>query len=164
MFRCALIHKDANRKISTVTLKWGNPKSSEDFHFRSEVTWRWTVGVEDKFTWKDISLSDEWPSWSLSPLCLFLFVSLPCLSLCLFLSLSHTPSPSFPLSRLTPSLSLPPSHSPTWLPLSLPPFLSLCLSFSLSKPMPQADTGDFPGSLISRCRVCMKQVSAADRL
>lgn len=27
-----------------------------------------------------------------------------------------------------------------------------------SKPKPQTDTGDFPGSLISRCRVCMKQL------
>lgn len=33
-----------------------------------------------------------------------------------------------------------------------------------SKPKPQTDTGEFPGSLISRCRVCMKQVSAADFL
>lgn len=33
--------------------------------------------------------------------------------------------------------------------------LSLC---SPSKPKPQTDAGEFPGSLISRCRVCMKQV------
>ncbi|KAF3848302.1 hypothetical protein F7725_021330 [Dissostichus mawsoni] len=29
-----------------------------------------------------------------------------------------------------------------------------------SKPKPQTDTGEFPGNLISRCRVCMKQLYA----
>lgn len=116
MFRCVLFHKDANGKMSTVTLKCRNPKCSEDvlFQIRGNMNMkrcsRGQVHMKRHFYYQmndhhDLSAS---PALSLS-------VSLslpPPLSFILSFSLPHTPS--FSLS------------------LSSPPSFSLSLSFLLS--------------------------------